>query len=939
MFVPSKRSRNKFTNKHLKIGHLNVRSLQPHIEALSDAIRVHELDIIGITETWLTRDHDDQQLLLNNFSFLRKDYRGRGSGVGIYIHRSLDFVQIQTVSTIEHLTVKVSINSKNFLICVAYRNHDINYNTFIAELESIISQCLIKHEFVILVGDFNINILNSGDIMARAYLQAMQDVGFTQIITEPTRGRSLLDHILVSDTAFVTQSGVEPCEVSDHDLTYVVLDSIKTEKVPKYLQIRDFSNFEIETFRDSLQNSELQSMYRVADIDQKVRIFSNTILHLYDTFAPFRNIRVTKPNSPWLTDNVRLIMSLRDRAKARYKTSGRESHWTAYKQLRNLATLSVRAEKKAYLHYKLSNGNSKSLYKALKQMNINNKVTKSIPLSIANVDEINKYFTQHTNSSTNNTQMLHFYNTHKHINFKTEFAFKTVDRSTVSKIINNINTAATGSDGLNINLIKQCGPQIIDYITHIVNSCILENHFPSAWKEAIALPFPKADAITETKQLRLISILPAASKVLERILAGQLQEYIDHYGILPSIQSGFRPAHSCTTALLCITDDILRATDKGQITLLAALDFSRAFDTVDHQMLIAVLNYIGVGSGARKLFASYLLDRSQRVKLYGTLSGSRPVRAGVPQGSILSPLLFAIYTHRVPSVLKYSKIHMYADDVQIYLSCDPQNIQEATYKINQDLEAISDIAGLHSLQLNPKKSNIILLGSQTQCDRVANLINVSLNNENIPIVNEIKILGLLMDNTFRYRQHVSKCLQRAYGSLRLLYPHRTYLPHKVKISLCSTLVLSQLNYCSEVISPALDYNTQYRIQKLQNACLRFIFGIRKYQHVSYKLTEINWLNTKNRFKIRELALYHSILTTMKPSYLYQKITFRTDVHNVNIRRKDKITAPKHRTTLFERSFTYRIFSIYSPISEDVKSLPKVKFKKYLKTILFRGNSI
>lgn len=938
MPVSSIHGRDKVTNANLKIGHINVRSLQPHIGPLSDMIRYHKLDVVGITETWLTGGIDDQQLLLTDFTLVRRDYRGRGSGVGIYIHKSLDFVAIQTASVIEHLAIKVSINSKNFVICVVYRNHDVNYNTFITELESIISQCLINYEFLIFMGDFNINILNPNDVMTRTYLDSIQDLGFSQLITEPTRGKSLLDHVLVSDTTFVIESGVELCEIADHDLTYAVLDSKKPEKVPQYLNIRDFSNFQVDLFREDLRNSSLQSMYRVPDIDQKVQILNNIISQLYDRFAPFRNIRVTKPRSPWLTDNVRLVMSLRDRAKAKYKASGRETHWAAYKELRNLATLSIRAEKKAYLRYKLSGKNSKALYKALKQLNVNSKVTKSIPASLANVNEINHYFTQHTDNSTDNTQTLHFYNTNKHSNFKTEFNFKIVDRPAVLKIINEIDTAATGCDNLNINLIKLCGIEVIDYITHIVNSCILESHFPTSWKEAVALPFPKTSAVTEMKQLRLISILPVMSKVLEKILASQLREYIDDYNILPLVQSGFRPAHSCTTALLCITDDILRATDEGQVTLLAALDFSRAFDTVNHQMLIAVLNHIGAGDEARRLFTSYLRDRSQRVKLNGDISSSRPVTAGVPQGSILSPLLFAIYTHHFPAVLKYCKIHMYADDVQIYYSFYPQNIHEAVYKISEDLKAISDTSGLHSLKLNPKKSNIILLGSQTRCDRVADLINISLNNENIPVVNEIKILGLTVDNSFRYRQHVSKCLQRAYGSLRLLYPHRTYLPQKIKISLCSTLVLSQLNYCSEIVSPALDYDTWYKIQKLQNSCLRFIFGIRKFQHISHKLTEINWLNIRNRFKIRELTLYHSVITTMKPSYLYRKITFRTDVHNVNIRRKDKITAPKHRTTLFERSFTYRIFSTHGDTSEEAKRFPKNKFKNYLKAKISEGNS-
>lgn len=921
--------RSKANKGNLKIGHINVRSLQPHLEAVNNTIVDNELDLLGITETWLTADTDDRLLLLRDLTLLRRDYRGRGSGVGVYIHKSLDYSIVHTVSVIEHLTVKVRINTKTFVVCTVYRNHDVGYKSFITELESIISQCLVKYESLIILGDFNINALNAGDVMVRTYFDAIQDLSFTQLITEPTRGKALLDHVLVSDMAMVVQSGVELCEISDHDLVYVVVNSKKPHKAPQFLQVRDFSNFDVERFRECLRCSGLHGIYRLADIDSKVQIFNETILHLFEMHAPLKSIRVTKPKSPWLTDNVRLIMSLRDRAKVKFKASGREPDWIAYKELRNLTTAAIRAEKKAYLQYRLNDKNSKSLYKALKQMNIGCRITSCIPTSLANVEEINKHFTRVADESLDNTQMLNFYNTNKHPNFRTEFKFKIIDQQSVIRTINGIATNARGSDNLNIALIRQCGPYIVDHIVHIVNSCILESYYPSSWKEAIAIPFPKTTSVSEINQLRLISILPVVSKVLERNLAAQTQEYLDKYNILPNIQSGFRPAHSCTTALLCITDDILRASDEGKVTLVAALDFSRAFDTVNHQMLLAILGYIGMSAEARSLMESYLSRRSQRVRLHNITSESRYVTSGVPQGSILSPLMFAIYTHHLPSIIKYCKIHMYADDVQVYISVYPQNIHEAIHQLNQDLQAIANMSDLHSLKLNPKKSNIILFGSQSRVDAIVDIARVNINHETIPIVKEIKILGLWIDNTFRYRQHISKCLQKAYGNLKLLYPHRTYLPRNTRINLCSSLVLSQLNYCAEIFSSALDFDTWYRVQKLQNSCLRFIFGLRKFQHVSHTLGQTKWLRMRDRFKVREATLYHSILTTRKPPYLYDKITFRTDIHNINIRRKDRLDTPKHRTSLFERSFTYRISAVYNNIIDTIKTYPKNRFKAHL----------
>lgn len=204
-----------------------------------------------------------------------------------------------------------------------------------------------------------------------------------------------------------------------------------------------------------------------------------------------------------------------------------------------------------------------------------------------------------------------------------------------------------------------------------------------------------------------------------------------------------------------------------------------------------------------------------------------------------------------------------------------------------------------------------------------------INNIPINIVKEVNSLGLVVDNTFRYTKHLSTSLQRGYNALRMLYPHRLCLGRPIKKALCSSLVLSRLQYGCQLFSVCLDSNCLRKAQRLQNSCLRFIYGIKKFSHISHTLKPTNWLNMANKFKMQRLCFYHRVVSKGVPVYLYNKIKYRTDIHNVNIRHKEMITVPKHRTTLFKRSFTYSICSEYNQLPNEVKALGERAFKRWV----------
>lgn len=917
-------------NKLLNVGSINVCSLRPKTDAVSQLIADRRLDVLCINETWLTKRDGTSACNVRGYSFVRRDYRGRGSGVGMYIRDGIPYKIVHSSGVIEQLCVIFELCSCRLMVITVYRNHDISHGIFCSELENAMGNALLRCDQVLILGDINIDLLRYDNQVVAYYNNFLNEVGLHQLITQPTRRGALLDHILINDDAIVSQSGVESVHFSDHDLIYCTLNVHRPRLEPRFVTYRDFKHLDRDTFLECLMASNLDIIYHVACIDDKINILEDTIKTLFDIFAPIKTRKVSGPPRPWMTDNIKKMMSLRDRAKVRYRDSRAEADWNYYKVLRNLVTSSIKREKKAYLEHTLKLSDPKNLYKTLDRLDIKPKKKRNIPSGLSDVNDLNNHFIDSVPKSNDSTYFKSFYENLRSAN---NFNFAPVDCQTVSEALNALKSNACGLDGITVHMLRLCSPYILSYLTNIINTCIIDQCFPISWKSALVIPLPKVEEPTDYKQIRPISLLPVMSKIFEKVIYAQLVKYIDSHNILPVIQSGFRSNYSCLTALTKVTDDILESHDQNMITALILLDYSRAFDTVRHDILLEILKVIGLGAESISLLSKYLSDRAQRVRLGDQISTPLLLKTGVPQGSILSPILYAIYTHYFPNILKSCNIHMYADDIQLYYSFSHHDIDLATAHINHDLDRLFDISVAHNLYLNPSKSKVILFGNPLRVEEAKREISLSINNISIPIVSEAKNLGLVMDNSFRYRKHVSLCLQRSYGSLKMLYPHRSYLSRPVKVALCNSIVLSKLQHCCQLYSSCLDREYVYKIQKLQNSCLRYIYGIRKYEHISHMLGPTNWLSMENRFKMQRLCYYHSVISKKAPSYLYNKITYRTDVHNVNIRKKDAISIPKHKLSMYKRSFSYSICSEYNSISHSLRCLSGRRFKSEMFRVL------
>lgn len=384
-----------------------------------------------------------------------------------------------------------------------------------------------------------------------------------------------------------------------------------------------------------------------------------------------------------------------------------------------------------------------------------------------------------------------------------------------------------------------------------------------------------------------------------------------------------------------MTDDLLRAFDDNKSTCLILLDFSKAFDTLNHAILCTKLRYFGLSEAALLFFHNYLTEREQRVVINNCFSETIDIEQGVPQGSILGPLLFSVYTADFYKYLNFCKSHQYADDTQLYYSFSLTDINLAVERINSDLNAISDVSKSHGLILNENKTQMLLLSKNKNSILEDDNFKIILNNLILQPSDNCKNLGIFIDADLRFSQHVSHLIRKSFAKLKILYVHKDFLSTDIKLRLCDSLILSHLAYCDTVFWPALLQNDRDSLQKIQNCCLRFCFNLRKFDHISAKFKESNWLNLSERFQVHLACLIFKVNLAQSPQYLLSKLVRGSDIHIRPTRHCELYNIPKHNTALFERSFSFNAAKIYNSLPNNLKDLSSVaSFRKRVKAYTF-----
>jgi hypothetical protein len=432
------------------------------------------------------------------------------------------------------------------------------------------------------------------------------------------------------------------------------------------------------------------------------------------------------------------------------------------------------------------------------------------------------------------------------------------------------------------------------------------------------------------------------SKLLERLVAKQLLNYLTASKLLPELQSAYRPRHSTETAVLKVLMDILRAVDAGDLAALTLLDLSAAFDTVDHRTLLRRLDIsYGIRGWVLMWFTSYLGERRQFVRCGASKSDIKPVNFGVPQGSVLGPILFLLYTADLLRLIEQHGLHphLYADDTQIYGACAPS----ATHQLLQQISACADDVAQwmrsNRLQLNTAKTEVLWCASNRRQHQIPQL-PVRIGDDDVVPVSSVRDLGIFLDSDVSMRMHVTKTVSGCFNVLRQLRSISRSVSRPVLQSLVVALVLSRLDYGNATLAGIPNCLCD-RLQSVLNAAARLIFAAKKYDHVTLLLEELHWLRARQRITYKLAMLTYRCLHGLAPPYLASELTRTADIESRRHLRSgatERLEVPTvRRPTIGGRAFPAAAAEAWnSLLTSEINSAPSVDiFKRSLKTVLFR----
>ena len=422
------------------------------------------------------------------------------------------------------------------------------------------------------------------------------------------------------------------------------------------------------------------------------------------------------------------------------------------------------------------------------------------------------------------------------------FEFQVVKETDVKSVIKSLAAnKAPGYDKISARVLKDSCESIAPVISKLVNNSFKMAAFPKAWKIAEVIPVPKEGNSEEPANNRPISLLPILSKRLEH---KQFMEFLTTHDKLSPYKSGNRKMHSTETALINVTDNILKAIDEKSASLLVLLDMSKAFDSLNHNLLLGKLRKLGLKASVISWFSSYLSSRYQRVRYEDSVSELLPVTNGVPQGSILGPMLFTIYINDLISVITHSQPAAYVDDSQLHFKFSVSDSSSAMAAVNQDLRDISKWCAKNSLLINPEKTKLVVVGSAQLIKRLPH-ISLSLLGKTISPVSVAKDLGVYIDQYLTYDVHVTKTVSSCMNQLVQIGRIKHLLDRKTLLLLINSFVFSKLFYCSSVWGNTSKRNL-HKLQLVQNFAARVVLGLKKFDHISQGRRSLKWLDVTEK---------------------------------------------------------------------------------------------
>ena len=512
--------------------------------------------------------------------------------------------------------------------------------------------------------------------------------------------------------------------------------------------------------------------------------------------------------------------------------------------------------------------------------------------------------------------------------------FSLIDFEILEKTVQNLNSSTCELDILPTSFFKSVIHLITTNLLEIINTSLQTGTFPNSLKTAVVKPLLKKNNLDAStlNNYRPISNLPFIGKIIEKIVFNQLTTFLTLNNCLDDFQSGFRANHSTETALGKVINDIRLNTDAGKASVLVLLDLSAAFDTVDHNILLHRLeHWVGVSGVVIKWLKSYLQDRSFFVAVGNCTSTPTSLTCGVPQGSILGPLLFNLYMLPLGQILKNNLIsyHNYADDTQIYLALTP-NDYGPLESLCDCIEQINHWMSQNFLQLNKDKTEVIVFGKKEERCKIATL----LNKKGLKAKDTVRNLGVLLDSDLNFNSHMKAITKSAFYHLKNIAKLRGFMSKDDLEKLIHAFISSRVDYCNGLFTGLPKKNLK-QLQMIQNAAARILTKTKRTDHITPILKYLHWLPVSYRIDFKALLLVFKSLNGIGPKYLSDMFQQYVPLRSLRSQHKFLLVKPTVQTKQGEAALSHYAVHLWNQLPEDIKNAPTTfSFKSRLKTKLF-----
>ena len=872
------------------MGYLNAQSIIQKTIYINDLLLQHDLDVLCVCETWLAENsHEPVLAELSPPGYNVKSFpRPAGGGGGILfifkdeLSPNAKKYKGTVYTTYEAAELTLTSTSTTFKIICIYRPPPSQVNHFLdstatRELQELLVQTQTSSNNFIILGDWNFHF-NKSSSNVRKLEGTFKELNLCQHITEPTHkfGNTLDVLITRRESLFLKNYDVIDNKISDHSFVICDLDFMKPKKPTRTVSSRNLKRICRVSFSGDL-TAAIEREPGTMSANGMGSIFRDVL----DRHAPVVTRKVSdRLYSPWYCDEIRLAKQrLRAAERAWLKSLldvHREMLISARTHLKNI----VKRCKQNYFLNKFSNLKTcRDLFTASNELLGKTKnellnVTKPI------CDKFSHYFVSKVNyirdSIDSSCSSVRFVDNIFNGSFLRKF--NTVTNDYLHKLISSSLPKSCDLDPIPTNLLKGClsNPCVLSTITNVINESLQSGVVPSCFKRALVRPILKKDGLDENdpQNYRPVSNLPFLSKILEKVVSAQLLDHLNVNDKIDAYQSAYRSHHSTETALIKVSDDILSIMDSRKVCILAMIDLSAAFDTIDHNVLLKRLEVsFGVTGTALLWFDSYLKSRYQAVKIGSAISDWTILKCGVPQGSVLGPMLFTLYTQPLIGILEKNNMHfhLYADDTQIYLSSDINDIPSSLQKLENCIKDVRQWMLENKLKINDEKTELIIFTPPSLKDRIpTDNMHITVNGNRIDQCDKVKNLGVVMDKHMTMLPQINALCKVMYFQIKRISFIRPYLNHHVTKTLVTSLVLSKLDYCNALLS-GLSGNQMSKLQIVQNSAARLIEESKKRDHAKPLLKKLHWLPVQERVKYKVALMCFKCINNIAPIYL-QKLS-------------------------------------------------------------------